>query len=65
MRKGEAVKGQAWFTVMTTLASVISSILGGIMLDTAGDKFMLLVATLVTAAGAAVIVLLVGRIKKK
>ena len=65
MRKGEAVKGQAWFTVMTTLASVISSILGGIMLDTAGDKFMLLVATLVTAAGAAVIVLLVGQIKKK
>ena len=50
---------------MTTLASVISSILGGIMLDTAGDKFMLLVATLVTAAGAAVIVLLVGQIKKK
>ena len=65
MRKGEAVKGQAWFTVMTTLSSVISSILGGIMLDTAGDKFMLLVATLVTAAGAAVIVLLVGQIKKK
>lgn len=65
MRKGEAVKGQAWFTVMTTLASVISSILGGIMLDTAGDKFMLLVATLVTAAGAAVIALLVGQIKKK
>lgn len=65
MRKGEAVKGQAWFTVMTTLASVISSILGGIMLDTAGDKFMLIVATLVTAAGAAVIVLLVGQIKKK
>ena len=50
---------------MTTLASVISSILGGIMLDTVGDKFMLLVATLVTAAGAAVIVLLVGQIKKK
>lgn len=65
MRKGEAVKGQAWFTVMTTLASVISSILGGIMLDTAGDKFMLLAATLVTAAGAAVIALLVGQIKKK
>lgn len=39
-RKGEAVKGQAWFSGHDDTGSVISSILGGIM-DTAGDKFML------------------------
>lgn len=65
MRKGEAVKGQAFFTAMTTVAAMISSVLGGIMLDVRDAHFMLLVSTLVTAAGALVIIIVVGKIKKR
>lgn len=65
MRRGEAVKGQAFFTAMTTVAAMISSVLGGIMLDVRDAHFMLLVSTLVTAAGALVIILVVGKIRKK
>ena len=65
MRRGEAVKGQAFFTAMTTVAAMISSVLGGIMLDVRDANFMLLVSTLVTAAGALVIILVVGKIRKK
>lgn len=65
MRHGEAVKGQAFFTAMTTVAAMISSVLGGIMLDVRDAHFMLLVSTLVTAAGALVIIIVVGKIRKQ
>lgn len=65
MRRGEAVKGQAFFTAMTTVAAMISSVLGGIMLDVRDANFMLLVSTLVTAAGALVIIIVVGKIRKQ
>ena len=42
MAKGEAVKGQALYTVMTTVASMLASVLGGIMLDVSGPGFMLM-----------------------
>ena len=51
MRKGEAVKGQALFTVMTTVSAMIASVLGGVLIDTSGAKFMLLVSTIITAVG--------------
>lgn len=38
---------------------------GGVLLDTAGAKMMLLVATILTGVGAATVVLLVGRIRPK
>ena len=65
MRKGEAVKGQALYTMMITISSIISSVAGGFLLDTAGAKFMLLTATTVTAVGAAAVILLIGRIGKR
>lgn len=65
MRKGEAVKGQAFYTMMITISSIVSSVAGGFLLDTVGDKAMLLVSTLLTAVGAAVIILLIGRIGKR
>ena len=65
MRKGEAVKGQALFTVMTTISSMVASVLGGIMLDAAGAKFMLLISTIVTACGAMIICFAAGKIRKK
>lgn len=65
MRRGEAVKGQACYTMMSTVSSIIASIAGGVLLDTAGAKMMLLVATILTGVGAATVVLLVGKIRQK
>lgn len=65
MAKGEAVKGQALYTVMTTVAATLAGVLGGIMLDVYGPGFMLLVSTAATGLGALVLVLIVDRIKKK
>lgn len=65
MAKGEAVKGQALYTVMTTVAATLASVLGGIMLDVSGPGFMLLVSTVATGLGALVLVLIVDRIKKR
>ena len=65
MAKGEAVKGQALYTVMTTVAATLASVLGGIMLDVYGPGFMLLVSTAATGLGALVLVLIVDRIKNK
>ena len=65
MAKGEAVKGQALYTVMVTVSSMLASVLGGIMLDASGPGFMLLISTLATGLGALVLVLIVDRIKKK
>ena len=65
MAHGEAVKGQALYTVMTTVASVIASIAGGFILDIQGPSFLLLVSTVLSAAGSVLVVLLVGRIRKK
>ncbi len=65
MRPGEAVKGQAWFTTMTTAAATIGSVIGGVLLDMRDASFMLLVSTIVTAAGAALIIAIVGKIKKR
>ena len=64
MRPGEAVKGQAWFTTMTTAAATIGSVIGGVLLDMRDASFMLLVSTIVTAAGAALIIAIVDRIKE-
>lgn len=65
MRKGEAVKGQAFFTAMTTVSAMIASVLGGVLLDTSGAKFLLLVSTIITAAGAAVIIMATNKIEIK
>ena len=65
MAKGEAVKGQALYTVMVTVSSMLASVLGGIMLDVSGPGFMLLISTIATGLGALVLVLIVDRIKKK
>lgn len=65
MARGEAVKGQALYTVMVTVSSMLASVLGGIMLDVSGPGLMLLVSTAATGLGALVLVLIVDRIKKK
>lgn len=65
MREGEAVKGQAFFTTMTTVGAMISSVLGGVMLDFRDAGFMLLVSTVITGLGALVIICVVDKIKKR
>lgn len=64
MSKGEAVKGQALFTTMITITTVVSSLVGGAILDISGAKTLTLVATVATAAGAAIIIATVDRVRK-
>lgn len=63
MSRGEAVKGQALFTTMITVTTVVSSLAGGAILDISGAKTLTFIATLATAAGAAVIIATVDKIK--
>ena len=65
MSKGEAVKGQALFTTMITITTVISSLVGGAILDMSGAKMLTFIATIATAAGAVIIIATIDRVKKK
>lgn len=65
MRKGEAVKGQALFTTMVTITTIFSSLIGGVIIDASGVKMLTLVSTLMTAAGAVIVIAAVGRVKPK
>lgn len=65
MSKGEAVKGQAFFTMMSTVASIIGSLVGGVILDLSGAKMLTLVATLITAAGTGILIMSVDKVKRK
>lgn len=65
MDKGEAVKGQALYTIVTTVASIFASLLGGFILDVSGAKVMLFISTVITAAGAALFICVIGRVKNK
>lgn len=63
MSKGEAVKGQALYTTMITITTIFASLAGGAILDVSDSRMLTFVSTLATAAGAAVIILSVGRVK--
>lgn len=65
MRKGEAVKGQALFTTMVTITTIFSSLIGGVIIDASGVKMLTLVSTLMTAAGAVIVIAAVGRVRPK
>lgn len=64
MSEGEAVKGQSVFTMMITITTMLSSLVGGAILDISGAKMLTLVSLLATAAGAVIIIATVDRIKK-
>ena len=64
MERGEAVKGQALYTIMITVATVFSSLTGGFLLDMGGPGVLLLVASLVTAAGTLLFIAVIGRLHK-
>lgn len=62
--KAEAVKGQALFTTMVTITTVFSSIAGGIILDVGDARLLTGTATAVTAAGAAVFLIVTDKVGK-
>ena len=64
MSRGEAVKGQAVFTMMITLTTIFSSLAGGAILDISGAKMLTLVSAVATAAGAVIVITTVDRIRK-
>lgn len=57
MDKSDAVKGQAFVTGMITLANLISSVLGGFIIDHLGTHALLVIAMIVTALGSLLTVL--------
>ena len=65
MDKGEAVKGQALYTIVTTVATIFASLAGGIMLDVKGASTMLVVSTLITGLGALLLCISIERVKTK
>jgi PPP family 3-phenylpropionic acid transporter len=65
MEKGEAVKGQALITGMTTLSNVFASLLGGLILDSHGASVLLSVSTVLTVLGTVIVFLTVGKIRTK
>ena len=62
MTKGEALRGQAMFTVAITLGNIIGSVAGGVILDLYSPKMLLLTGTLVSAAGTLLIVLFIKQV---
>ena len=63
MSPGEAVKGQSLFTMMFTFSTIIASFAGGWILDASGAKALTLAAAAVTAAGAAVVFMSIGKVE--
>ena len=62
MAPGEAVKGQTWYVVSTTVASVLASFAGGWILDLAGAKALCLVGLVLAAAGCLIFFLIVDKV---
>ncbi|MCR5264724.1 MAG: MFS transporter [Clostridiales bacterium] len=65
MSKGEAVKGQAVFTMMTTASSALSGVLSGVILDRWGAKTLTFVGFILCLIGAAAVICLIGKIRRK
>jgi len=63
--KGEAVKGQALFTTMTTVTTVFSSLAGGMILDFGDAKMLTGIASIATAAGAFIFIVFTDKVKSK
>lgn len=65
MSPGEAVKGQALYTMMIVFSTIIASFAGGWILDAFGARTLTLVSLAVTAAGAAVVVFSIDKVKAR
>ena len=63
MAPGDAVKGQACYTVSMTLGNVVGAVIAGRILDRLGVSAMLLFGTLSALAGAVIVLLFSQRTK--
>lgn len=63
MDKGEALRGQAVFTIALTVGNVLGSVFGGMLLDAYTPKILLMISSVISIVGTAVIVILIKRIK--
>lgn len=61
MKPGEAVKGQALFTIMMALSTVVSSVLGGYIIDFMGESALLLVSVAMSIVGAVILFCYIGK----
>ena len=59
--ESQRVQGQAWFTMCTTLGSVLASFTGGFLLDWAGASVLLAFATLCGGIGMVLMWILLGK----
>lgn len=65
MSKGEAVKGQSLYTTFLTISGMIASVAGGVLLDYAGPRFMLMIVSIITVAGLLAVCILINVIRKR
>jgi len=65
MDRGEAVKGQALYTIMITVSTVFASFIGGFIIDFGGASTLLLISSIVTGAGTLLFIAVIGKIKRK
>ncbi|MGI6211447.1 MAG: MFS transporter [Anaerovoracaceae bacterium] len=63
MDEGEAVKGQALYAMMTMIATVISSAVGGVILDVSGAGMLLMITAILSICGTVVVLLTAGRVR--
>ena len=65
MEKGEAVKGQALYTIVTTVSTIFASLIGGVILDMSGANSLLWVSTIITGLGALLFCLVLERVRER
>ena len=65
MDKGEAVKGQALYTIVTTVATIFASLVGGVILDMSGATTLLIVSTIITGMGALLFCIVIEGVKER
>lgn len=64
MREAEAIKGQMLFTVVTTTAAIFAGLVGGRILDIAGAKAMMIIATTITVIGCVIVMLILNKLER-
>ena len=65
MDESDQVKGQAYVTSAITVGGVFSNLISGIVLDNLGMTQMLIIGTVVCAAGAVTATIAMKRLKHK
>lgn len=63
MSKGEAVKGQSLYIMMTTLTTIIGAVIGGFVIDVMGVDMLTLISTVITAIGAVIMIFSVEKVR--